>query len=392
MKTKIESLEKQIEAKNGQIKQADDERVKLIHEALRSPKKVREAHPELARAAEKAHDLLKEVEKNEGLYPGGPGLLKYGDTRRAIEVRGLLDIIYALAMIAHGIEKDANEARQKAIAKMGALSAALWLPSEIESDLRHLAEEFGKGTWDRLQSLQIASVIRDAIVTCQSRMQDLLSSSVITGVPLKEMIATRIHVTQTLEFKYRTALMMLLEAKIAFGGATSRPWTVLDDQLVDFPEGGRFAFDAERGVVSVESDAGRTPLLQAEGLTAKDIACVKEALADEDLPRRLNRFAPFLAEALLAADVEPRAEWRVWRDAMASLEPELIAALSNFGYEANLMPEHAPPPSDDAFEQRMDSLVPRSYPNIDRSWSNLGAWEKLTGNAPKRTLLQARFA
>jgi len=392
MKTKIESLEKQIETKNGQIKLADDERVKLIREALHSPQNVREAHPELARAAEKARDVLEEVEKNGGFYAGGPGLQRYGDTRRTIEVRGLLDIIYALARIAHGIEKDANEARQKAIAKMGALSAALWLPGEIESDLRHLAEECGKGKWDRLQSLQMVSIIREAIATCQSRMQDLLGSTVITGVPLKEMIATRIHVTQTLEFKYRTALLMLLEAKIAFGSATGRPWAVLDDQLVDFPEDGRFAFDAARGVVSVQSSSGRTPLLQAGELAVHDFRFVEETLAGDDLPLRLNRFAPSLAEALLAVEVEPCAKWRVWRDAMTALEPELTAALSNFGHEANLMPEHAPLASDDEFELRMDRLVPRSYPSIDRGWSNLGPWEKLTGSAPKRKLLQARFA
>jgi hypothetical protein len=389
---KLTGLGERIKELQTELEKGTKTRRELIERALRKPASVRRQHPSLAQAAKMADETLRQTLETDCLYRQWSEAMhyRYGDIRRIIEVRGLLDILHALSMIAYRIDKDPNKTREQALDEMRRLSSALWLPGEIESDLRRLAEEFGKGSWDRLQSLQVLGVIREAISTCLSRMQDLLSSTIVTSAPLKEAMATRIHITQTIEAKYKTALDMLLTARVALSRCIKGQWVVCDGQLRDFPEDGRFLFNMKRGVISLGSGGKRTPLLRADEISDEEAAHISEIIADEELPLRLNRFASSLAEGLLASEVEPCREWRLWRDAMAALSRELIVTLSGFGYEANLMPEQSPPVSDSDtdFEERLNSLTPRNDPKADWSWSDMRAWGKLVGPSYQQTALQ----
>jgi hypothetical protein len=387
MQQELDRLTKRIHKEEDAIK-FETERVKtLIEGALRDPAAPSQPR-ELGLAVLHARELLLETLDHGCIYRSSrTAMLRYDGIRGTIETRGLLDILFELLNIAYDVERAPNEARRQTVAAMERLSTALWLPSEIESDLRKLAEEFAKGDWDRLQSRHILAVLREASSTCLARMEDLLSSPVVTGAPLKETLVTRIHVAQMINSKFKIALDMLLKTRTAFGGAIDSPWTVLSEELVEFPGDGRLALDGD--VISVESEGRRTPLMQAAGLSAADRRLVEATLADERLPTRLSRFASCVAEALLAVEIEPRLDWRTWRDAMSLLVPELIVALSSFRFGANLMPDHVPASVDSAAEvlRKMDLVVPRTYPDVDWQWSNLGSWAKLAGTYDRGELI-----
>lgn len=384
----LDRLGDRLKTLQTELEKGTNRRRKLIEQSLHKPVDVRRAHPAMALAAEKASETLQLTLETDGVYRHWSDVMlrRYGDIRRSVEARGLLDILHALTMIAYQIDQNPNEARLQALKEMEELSSALWLPSEIESDLRNLAEEFGKGSWDRLQTLQIIGIIRDASSTCLSRMQDLLSPGIVTSPPLKEAIATRIHVTQTIEAKFKSALDMLLTATMSLGRSINGQWVIKDTQVTDVSEGAQFKFDKRSRIVSVVFNGSRTPLLQAKQISDEEVTFLAETFTDPTLPNRLNRFAPTLAEALLATEIVPCKAWQRWRDAMSDLRRELLVVLSNFGYEANLMPQHSPQfTSDGDFERRMDKMTPRASPKIDWEWRDLDTWGQFAGNSCRRT-------
>jgi hypothetical protein len=179
---------------------------------------------------------------------------------------------------------------------------------------------------------------------------------------------------------------MLLTATMSLGRSIHGRWVIKNDQIADLPEDGQFEFDERQHIIYLVSKGTRTPLLRANEISNDEAAFLAETFTDPSLPNRLNRFAPSLAGALLATEIIPCREWQVWRDTMSILSRELLVILSNFGYEANLMPEHAPPvTSDEDFERRMDELVPRTSPKIDWDWRDLGTWRELAGDSCRRT-------
>jgi len=395
LKDEMDRLTQDVDALESEIEAEIQKRHTIIEQALHSAASVQHDYPALAFAAEKAGDALRATLETQCLYGHWSEAMfrRYADIAKVIEVRGLLDILHILTVIFYRIERDPKKTRHEALDEMHRLSRVLWLPTMIEADFKDLAEEFGKGDWDRLQTHQILSVIREANATCLARMQDILSDQVLIGIPIAESITTRIHVTQTIEAKYRRALEMLLTAKVPLGRAISRPWTVLDDRITDFPEGGRLGFDPHRGTIFLDTDtqAERFPILAVDRISVDETAYIVEIVADPDLPVRINRFASCLAEGLLAVEVEPCPAWRIWRDAMAAVYQEILFTLSNFGYEANLMPEHAPVLSETGEEsaRRMDHLTPRDNPTIDWNWQDLGSWQALV--EPDVQHMRSRF-
>src|SRR5262249_5796004 len=157
---------------------------------------------------------------------------------------------------------DPRTARVTMLEKMRQLSRAPWVPDSVETDLKYLEEEFGKGTWDRLQTYHIKSVLREAAGTCLARINDLLSDSVLSLSFAAEALTTRIHVAQVVEYNYRMALEILLSSKVPLGRAIAVPWAILNRSIVSLPEQSRLAFSrAERAIVLEEANK-RTLLLK----------------------------------------------------------------------------------------------------------------------------------
>ena len=389
---------------DGQEKQ----RRTLINKALRRPGSVREKHPALAVASKRAKAELRQTLETQCLYlplHSEAMALRYSEVGRTVEVIALFEILHRLAMIDYRLDRapatDVGELGGELDGELdgelgGELGGELeellddpWLPQEAAADLKTLAEELRKGQMDRFQISQVSGGLRDAEQTCLMRIQDRLSEESSLAMALGEMTATRVHITQTIEAKYKAALDMMLGATVAFGRAIHTPWAVLDSQLKEFPEQSALVFDAATRTICVEAPGGRVALLQARDMRDDELDYVAALLADPELPGRLNPYVP-PAEAVLALEVEPCPAWRLWRDAMAAVSRELIYVLGNFSYEASLMPELAPAKTEEGekMDRRMDQLRPKAAPSIDLSWHNVGTWAPVLGSGPRRSTIE----
>jgi hypothetical protein len=387
LRDEIEDLGRRIENLRGELKHDDQARQALIERALRNPASMEKAHPSLALAATKAKDELRTTLETEAFYarPSLSLVTRYGEYQRVIQVRALLDILCGLTTIEFRIGKNPKEARRDALVSMRQLAHTLWLPSSVETDVLMLAGEFEKGDWDRLQAHQIQAVLRDAGGTCLERMLELLRSQMSTGTSLIESLSTRIHLAQTLEAKYGMAQRMLLDAKVPLMCAVSSPWRLIDTSMTEFPSGARLAFDPGEGILYLQTTKSQ-PLLGVQSLQPEEIQYLKGVFADPDLPQRAVGPEQAWVDRLLAVEVTPRPEWVRWRDAMARVREELLCALSSFRFEANLMPSHSPPLTEEgeATLRRMNDVVPRAIPQVDWEWKNLGNWEALMGSTAVR--------
>jgi hypothetical protein len=361
----------------------------LIETALKNPSAIRKKHPGLALAAEKAREELREVLQNNCQYKESEAMFRrYGDTPKMIEARGIFDVLYALLLLRYRIGKDPNSTRLQSLEEMKRLAQSLWVSEAIKSDLRTLAGEFGeeKGPWDRLQTDTIRSIIYAAALSCHSMIQGLLSDRTVAGLSMKESILTRIHLTQVLDRKYNQALNALLEASVPLGISISKVWKTLNHDLTAIPHTASFGFYPGTGTVSLNTSESSLPLIQCEGMTAEEISYVATIINDPDLPFRISPLASCVATGLLAVHVEPRQDWRIWRGAMQAIRREMLIALSEFGYEACLMPESSPPEADtsDDFEERMNKQVPRQAPSSDWKWEELSNWQGFINSSVKR--------
>lgn len=338
----------QLDRLGNRVKEEQEERQSLIERALQDPSSVSRDHPSLALAAkEAASELRLTLETNSRYEPGASRsmALRYADIGRAVEMRGLFGIVHALGLIEFRMEKSANAARLDASREILRLSEDTWLPREVVVELKTLADECRKGDMDHLYARQICGALHDAIQTCFARIQDLLSSRIVTSAPLAETINTQIHITQTIDAKYGKAVEMLLNAKVGLGRAITKPWTVLNSEVDQLPEDAGIDFDPEKGTVYVASGGARIPLLRAERLTKAERQYLSGVFEDQSLRERISPVAPCLADGILWLEVEPNPKWTLWRDAMRAIRNELIFVLSFFGYDASLMPEYAPPKS-----------------------------------------------
>jgi tetratricopeptide (TPR) repeat protein len=388
----LERLGAKIEQLKSQMEKEAEGRRKLINKALSQPEKFGKTHPELALAVQKAHDELLGVVDNQGLYKESEEMFRrYGDIAKIIEVREIFDILYALLLLLNQIGKDPNKTRRQSVGEMQRLSQSLWISEAIKSDLKMLAEEFGKGEWDRLQANTIRSVVESAVVSCHSEIQGLLNDRAIGGLAMKEALLTRIHVMHILDSKYNQAFDALVEAKVPFGIAISTAWTVLNYTVKTIPEQASFRFDAQTNIVSLDAPAGRLALIQCKNMTDEEAAFVAAIINDPNLPFLISPFASCVAAGLLAAEVEPQAQWRLWRDAMIAIRREMLLVLSDFGYEACLMPEHSPPLAEsiDDFEERMNHQVPRQAPSVDWAWQEMENWQDFIGAQVKRIAIES---
>jgi hypothetical protein len=359
----------------------------LIKLALDKPSAIRKIHPGLAVAAEKAREELEEVLQNNCQYKESEAMFRrYGDIPKMIEARGIFDVLYALLLLRYKIGKDPHTTRLQSLDEMKRLAQSLWVSEAIKSDLKMLADEFGKGAWDRLQTDTIRSIIYAAALSCHSMIQGLLSDRAVAGLSMKESILTRIHLTQVLDRKYNQALNALVEASVPLGISISNAWKTLNYDVTEIPQTASFRFDASTGRVSLNTSGSSLPLIQSEGMTAEETSYVAAIINDPDLPFRISPLASCVATGLLAVDVEPRHEWRIWRGAMQAIRREMLIALSEFGYEACLMPESSPPEADtsDDFEERMNKQVPRQAPSSDWMWKELRNWEEFINSSVKR--------
>jgi len=378
----------------SEIKKEADGRRALIRKALNQGRKFAKTHPDLTLAAQKAHQELEAVVDNNGLYQESQEMFRrYADISKIIEVRGIFDVFYALLLLLGKLSKDPNQTRQHSLGEMQRLSQSLWISEAVKSDLKMLAEEFGdkKGAWDKLQVITIRSAVEAAAVSCHSNIQGLLNDRTVVGLSLKEALLTRIHVMHILDHKYNQAFDALVEARVPFGIAISKAWTVLDYTIKAIPDQARFHFDAHTGSVSLDTPAGRLALVQCKGMTAEEAAFVAAIINDPDLPLHISPFASCIAAGLLVVEVQPQAEWRLWRDAMAAIRRELLIVLSEFRYEACLMPEHSPPMAEsvDDFEKRMDQQVPRQSSAVDWTWQEMANWQDFLGADVKRVNIRS---
>jgi len=222
---------------------------------------------------------------------------------------------------------------------------------------------------------------------CYTRIQDLLGDLTANAVPLAEPLATRIHIAQTVDGKYRKALEMMLGARVGLGRAIRRPWTVLDRELREMPPDGVLTFSPGKGEISVAADGRVVPLLKAPRLADGEADYLARIIADPETQRRVSRFAPSLAEGLLAVEVEPQPNWQCWRDAMRAVVDELLFTVALFGYEASPMPEYAPAREKrgEEMEQRLNSQTPRNKPELDLQWEDPGEWTGFVGPDPIRS-------
>jgi hypothetical protein len=384
------SLGQQAQRLSVRVAEEEAQRRALIEQALAHPSAIPVENPSLARAVAEVPDLLRATLEDHCLYV--PGRFedmhrRYVDVAQVVELRSLFEIVHRLNSILHRIERDPNQAQQQACQEMRQLASDPWMPPAAEGELKVAAEEFAKGEWDRLLSNWVRGVIREAMSTGLARIQDVMSDSPVTAAPMSQTIATRIHVTQTIEGKYQKAFEMFLSAKVALGRAIDAPWTIVNDELRDFPANGRLVFQPRSGAVTIQTPNEQIPLLKAELASEEEQRYLREILADPGLPARIRPFAMSVARGLLAAEVEPRRSWQCWRDVLALIRKELVFVMGMFSYSASLLPELAPPMTDAGKEmdRRMDRLTPRDAPRVDRTWKELGTWRVLIGTSYRRS-------
>lgn len=380
-----------IEEKEVIIEQGIIGRQQLIGDALSAPMSVASDHPALGRAAELAPLQLEEVAKRDCLYhPANWSeemIRRYLPMSKIVRIHSIFETIHTLNMLDYSIGQDPERPKNADSERMEAVTRALWLPVGVEGSLMAIAKEFEKGKWDRIQvEAQIRGGLREVMKKCITEIQDLLGDREVEDFPLAETVATRIHIAQTIEGRYNEALQMLLNAEVGLGRATEHPWTILNYDVKDLPGGAELAFDRHNHTVSLVTGDNHVPLLRADLTTEEELNYVAEIFSYNDLPGRIRRFPPSLAEGILAIKVTPRREWHVWKDVMASLREELLFVLSFFSYDASLIPELAPPRTEKGNEmmRRMDSLCPRDTPEIDFTWQTLGSWERLLGPGVQR--------
>jgi len=385
----LHQVTEQLKQLTYRVEDEEKRRRTLIESALQEPSSICRDYPNLALAVQKVPDVLRLTLKTNCRYEPAASeemALRYADIGRAVEMRGLFHIVHALGLIEFRMARSPNEARSDASQEIRRLSEDIWLPREVVVDLRTLAEECSKGDMDHLYARQVCGVLQDVIQTCYMRIQDLLSSRVVISMPVAEILITRIHIAQTIDAKYGKALEMLLNAKVGLGRAISKPWTVLNRQIKELHKDSIIGFDPQEGTIYLASSGTRTALLQTEKITKSEMEYLSHVLEDTDLRDRISPLAPCLAEGILALEIEPNPKWKLWRDTMATIREELIFVLSFFGYEASLMPEYAPPKSEEGEQmaRRMNELIPRLDPILDWQWSELGSWQKIVGPNVKR--------
>jgi hypothetical protein len=421
---KLKQLEERIDLLQNYQEKVQDYRLELIHKALKDPKSVLKSpsvlnhlgkkasalvktlfagepaagkepgaagrgYPALSLAAQKARPELEATLENQGLYRSRSEAwhIRYQDCFLIVEVRALYEILYALSRIEHQIGQTANQARLAGLQEMKGLSNAIWLTDEIKSDLEMVSEEFAKGDWDNLQARQIRDLMMGAMASCLQRIQDLLTDPILIRMPLKESIVTRIHVTQTIEAKYKEALDLLFETRVPLGIATSGSWEVLNETIRNLPEAGRLDFDKRTGTICLDTESQRIALLRCQQLSADEIDYIARIFADPELRLKINQVATCLSEGILTLEVDPCRSWQMWRDALRIIRDELLYVISTFSSQACLSPLHSGEKTERVkqAESKMDRLPPRDYPSIDWQWDNAGAWRKLYGRNPLKS-------
>ena len=357
-------------------------RVGLIEEALADSDSVRDQHPRLAQAAAKAPELLRQVLDWDGQYaPGGAEHMhrRYGSVRYLVRLQALCAIVRELIVADHLIGKAPGAAPTEARLRVASQARETWVPKAVADDLGRLDEDLGRGSMDSLHRRLVSAILQEAIGTCLAEVQDCVTDLDFNVAPLAETIASQVHVAQIIDGHYKTALDKMLAAQVRLGRAIAAPWTVLDRETTDLPAGARLVFDSDTLTISVAGPDGQRPLLQAETATPEDVWRVEQILADPDVAGRISLLAPSLAEGVLCIPMSPQASWHLWREAMARLGQELIIAMSNFSFEAALIPELTPGLTEEGkeAEQRMDQLVPRDTPSVDWTWRDHDTWDDL---------------
>jgi len=386
----LERAENKFRTLEQQTKSLAEERRSLIEKAL-SGADISDKYPALAQAASKARQELQASLKCEGMY-GEDCVTQeflnryYLPLRGLVRLLGLLEIVYQVSKVIHCLEEDPIAARSNCISEMKRLADDLWLPEKLEDEFRQVTEEFGKGEWDRLQSQQILGFLRDANKTCQEDMESLINKEEVLCAPYAEALYARIHLIQIFLGHYSSAFQELLTATIPLAHAIRGKWEILDGKMSKFPEGGSLRFDRSAYTVTLDSRSGSTPILRACCLADGEVDYLAKVFADHKFLSRLSSKAPTITEAVLGAKVAPSREWRLWRATFKGLRSELIAALSVFGFEANLMPEYSPnlEMKAQAWLDKLDTLPPVSAPLHDWKWTKLGHWEALIGSDTRR--------
>lgn len=392
--SRLRSLTEELTRLGRKIKDAksalEEERKKrrqLIEKALSNPLSAFIDHPHLSVAADKARDELAAVLDRGCLYyPSTWMTIRYGGIAKIIEVRALLDIYFDLVSLHSRLSNDPNKAQQQIADEMKRLSQSVWAPEAIISDLKSLAEGFGKGELDSLRVGWTKNAIIEAVTSFHFKIADLLSDWIVFRSAMREPITTHIHLLHILDGKYKRAFDALIDIKIPFGISTSKAWKVLDRETGTIPEGATLSFDANTCSVLLNTETNRIPLIQSDLMTPGEQSYVASIISAPDLILRINRFAPCVAEGLLAVDIEPRPDWQLWRDAMRTIEKEMLVALSEFGDEACLMPKKSVPVREiaDDFEQRLNQQIPRQAPSIDWSWAEPDNWRDFIDADVKR--------
>jgi len=379
----LKSLKDQIDKFGPQAEEAEALRRELITKAMNSPASVRKKFPAVALAAEECPEKLKEVLDCQCRFvPNDIEMVRrYGDVAKVVEMRAVFTHLHRLSDIRRLAGSGDEDSRRRAVAVLQEMLTEPWLPEPAELNLRKVEESYRSGKWDRMLANLIGYSLQDAMSVCYMRIQDLLSDPSANAVPLAELLATRIHIAQTVDGKYLKSLGMLLDAHVGLGRAVRQPWTVLNAEIIEMPPDGKLDFDLRHGVISLTSAGKTVPLVQAPSLAPGEAEYVTAILADPQMPQRVNRFAESLAEGLLAVEVQPQPAWLLWRDAMQAAGAELLFTIALFGYDASPMPELAPPKGKrgEEMEQRLDRQTPRLEPTVDLEWRDLDGWAGLVG-------------
>ncbi len=384
----LEPLRKRIDELGPQVEQSEQRCREWVNKALNMPGSVKRHYPALARAATEARERLEQLlEHHCRFVPNDQEMTRrYGDVAKVVEMRALFVLMHRLSAIRHRLDTANDRERRAAIKPLNEIADDPWLHENTERDLRGLAEDFDKGGWDRLLTHQIGYRLQEAISVCYTRVQDLLSDLMTNAVPLAEPLATRIHIAQTIDGKYRKAVDMMLEARVALGRAIGQPWKVLETEFLEMPAGGKLGFDPVGGVISLVADGRTTPLLEAPGLANDESQYLAAVVADEGFASRINRFAASLAEGVLAVEVDPPPAWRRWRAVMGQVRTELLAAVAMFSDQASLLPQFAPPLTGRGrqIERQLDEQPPFNEPAVDLKWRDLDTWSDRLGPDPVR--------
>jgi hypothetical protein len=379
IKDELDRATVRFEGAKAEVEEAEAKRIRLIKAAIDNPAGVKKHYPKLALAGRRAPEQLKAMLSHEGRYVQWSEAMfqRYGDTAKTVEILGLLEVHELISGLYNLLDEDAKKIRTRVVDSLGGLLQVCWLSHQVRTDLSHLHEDMIKGDWDRLHGNQMQSLLQTCAEAVLMRIRDLITDPVVIGAPLAETILMKFYVAQTLDACYQTAYSMLLEATVPLARAFSSPWIICTTSLVELPAGAVFRFEPDTGTVAVCEPGKSISLLRLSSMTIDDAAYASRVICDPELPSRVNRFASSLADGLLAVQVEPCPDWIRWRDAIASLRPELLSVLALFPNEVTFFPDYAPRLTE-AGEQsliRMNKLIPRDFPKFPelaslQPWSN----------------------